>query len=105
MQTQPLSLHSLSSAKSSTKKAPRPLNTTQKSLSQKSANKPTKPNLLLEESTERGLFVDNQTDKTVYETAGIVDRLDKLKAKVESELTKVCLFISLISHLSHLSSL
>lgn len=28
-------------------------------------------------------------DKTVYETAGIIDRIDRLKAKVEGELTKV----------------
>lgn len=28
-------------------------------------------------------------DKTVYETAGIIDRIDRLKARVEGELSKV----------------
>lgn len=41
-----------------------------------------------QERTERQVLDTFPPDKTVYETAGIVDRLDRLKAKVETELVK-----------------
>ena len=49
--------------------------------------------------------MDGHADKTVYETAGIVDRLDKLKSRLETELSKVCLPLSSALPLPPLPSL
>ena len=52
------------------------------------------PKSLLADDGDELDGMDGHADKTVYETAGIVDRLDKLKSRLETELSKVCLPLS-----------